>query len=146
MAFAGSVFRKEGAVNMARILVVDDVPGMRAIAAIILRSAGHEVETAEGGREALARIEQARPDLVLLDLNMPEVDGFTVLETLRGKATRPPMPVVVFSAVDDAESRMRAAQLGAAGFVTKRAADALTLRQEIDQHVKGAGSGELQRR
>lgn len=123
---------------MARILVVDDLPGMRAIAAIILRSAGHEVETAGGGREALARMQEQQPDLLLLDLNMPEVNGFQVLEALRQSAV-PPVPVVVFSAVDDSESRLRAAELGAVGFVAKRAADAFTLRQEIEQHVGVAG-------
>ena len=118
-----------------RVLVVDDMPGMRAVAAIILRSAGYEVETAAGGREALSRVKHARPDLVLLDLNMPDVDGFEVLQALRGEQARPPMPVVVFSGVDDSVSRLRAAALGAAGFVTKRAADAFVLRQEVDQHI-----------
>ena len=121
---------------MARILVVDDLPGMRAIATVVLRSAGHEVETAAGGREALERIEDQPPDLVLLDLDMPEVDGFKVLESLCVRGLRPPMPVIIFSAVDDARSLLRAAELGAAGFITKRGADAFTLRQEIERHVR----------
>lgn len=136
-AINGAVHRTA---HTPRILVVDDAPGMRAVAAIILRSAGYEVETAGGGREAMAKIEHARPDLVLLDLNMPEVDGFEVLEALRGDALRPQMPVVIFSAVDDIESRLRAAQLGAAGFVTKRAAEAFVLRREVDQHVADGGT------
>jgi CheY-like chemotaxis protein len=120
---------------MAKVLVVDDIPGMRAIGALVLRMAGHDVETASNGREALGKVAALKPDLILLDLSMPEMDGFQVLAALRGAASRPPMPVVIFSGVDDAQTRLRAAELGAAGFVTKRAADAFSLRHEVDQHI-----------
>lgn len=121
---------------MANILIVDDSPGMRAVAAAMLRHAGHKAETASDGEQALQKITSRTPDLILLDLSMPEMDGFQVLERLcQWGGGRPPLPVVVFSAMDDRETRVRVAELGASGFVTKGATDLERLRDEVSAHL-----------
>ncbi len=117
---------------MARILVVDDVPGMRALTATLLRYAGHEADTAAGGRQALEKVYKHPPDLLLLDLSMPDVDGFAVLEHLcRHCNGSPPVPVVIFSANDDDESRRRAMELGAVGYVLKGDTDNDAILEEV---------------
>jgi len=74
---------------MAAIVVADDDRAIRKIVRDRLTAAGHAVETAEDGSAALVLIEQAPPDLVLLDLQMPGLDGFAVLEALSKKADAP---------------------------------------------------------
>src|SRR5687768_14875237 len=93
--------------DMARVLVVDDMPDMRRVWALMLVAAGHEAITVSDGSAALTVISESPPDLVLLDLTMPEFDGFHVLETLqkRERSGSPVPPVVVVSALDDERSR-----------------------------------------
>src|SRR5690349_24932628 len=70
-------------VEMARILVIDDAPDLALVLRIQLERAGHEVITAENGRRGLRRFYEVRPDLVVLDVRMPELDGWQTLERLR---------------------------------------------------------------
>lgn len=106
-----------------RILVVDDDAAMRRLFSAVLDAAGYTVGIAADGREALQQIEAARPDLVVLDLMMPVMDGWTVLERLR-QIAHPP-PVVIVSATADCR---RAAQAGAVGCLSKP----VHLRQLLD--------------
>jgi PAS domain S-box-containing protein len=100
------------------ILVVDDVLDNRNLLAQQLRRKGHRVSEAADGGEALARIAAERPDLVLLDLMMPVMDGFGVLERLKGDGGSL-LPVIVLTAATERESRMRALTLGAHEFLNK---------------------------
>jgi CheY-like chemotaxis protein len=79
-----------------RILVVDDDPGVRDVVTLVLGDEGFPVATAADGRQALASIAAERPDLVLLDLNMPEMTGWEVLSQLQ--AERAGIPVVLLTA------------------------------------------------
>jgi two-component system response regulator MprA len=120
---------------VARILVVDDVPGLRAVTATLLRCAGHEADTASGGYQALEKVQKRKPDLVLLDLTMPDMDGFEVLERLDPDGLgRPEVPVVILSSLDDADSRSRARELGASGYVLKGGDDFDMLLAEVSRH------------
>ncbi|HEY9900802.1 MAG TPA: hybrid sensor histidine kinase/response regulator [Pantanalinema sp.] len=100
------------------VLVVDDEADNRGLLRQLLRRAGHRVSEARDGQEALAMIERDPPDLMLLDLMMPAMDGFEVLKRL---ATRHGgfLPVVVVTANTEREARLRALQLGAQEFLTK---------------------------
>jgi DNA-binding NtrC family response regulator len=102
---------------MATILVADDDRAIRKIVRDRLRAAGHSVEVAEDGRAALALIERIEPALVLLDLQMPELDGFAVLDALR-KQTESPL-VIVITAHGSIEAAVRAMKAGAHDFLQK---------------------------
>ena len=78
----------------SRILVVDDDPEMRALLRSILEGAGHLVETAGSGATALEAFAERRPDLLVLDLAMPEMDGWAVLERLQGQGRLPPVLIL----------------------------------------------------
>lgn len=97
-----------------RILVVDDDETIRRLVSLILNRAGYAVVLAADGREALQQIEAARPDLVVLDLMMPVLDGWGVLAHLR-RMSDPP-PVVILSAAGD---RRRALREGATECLSK---------------------------
>jgi DNA-binding response OmpR family regulator len=99
---------------MARILVVDDEPDILLFVRIYLSAAGHETVLAADGEQALQRLEQGNVDLVLLDVCMPVMDGWSVLESIRG-STR----VVVISGRPAPGDLRRAFELGAADYVRK---------------------------
>jgi|SRR5581483_11260 len=80
---------------MALVLVVDDEPDIRLIARVVLTSAGHEVVEAASGEDALELLDERRPDAVLLDVRMPGMDGWQVLDRVRRQG---PLPVVIFTA------------------------------------------------
>lgn len=90
--------------SKGRVLVVDDEPAIRALVAKIVERAGHPVESARDGAEAMARLEEQDFAVVVLDLNMPNVDGFGLIEYL--KERRGPRPaIIVISAGDTAVLR-----------------------------------------
>jgi two-component system OmpR family response regulator len=101
----------------ARLLVVDDEPNIVELLSASLRFAGFEVVTATTGTEAVKAAERHRPDLVLLDVMLPDVDGFVVLRRLR--ATRDPLPVLFLTARDANEDKVQGLTLGGDDYVTK---------------------------
>jgi serine phosphatase RsbU (regulator of sigma subunit) len=84
-----------------------------------LKQLGHAVETAENGRQALEKIATEEFDLVLLDIMMPEVDGYKVLERLRGDGTLDRLPVIMISAVTEMDSVVRCIEMGATDYLPK---------------------------
>ena len=104
----------------ASILVVDDSPLSAAKLAMAMRALGHETETAADGAEALRRLRERAFDLVLLDIVMPEMDGYAVLEALKADEALREIPVIVVSSLDDeVDSVVRAIKLGAVDFLPK---------------------------
>lgn len=104
----------------ASILVVDDSPLSAAKLAMAMRALGHSPETAANGAEALRRLRERAFDLVLLDIVMPEMDGYAVLEALKADETLRDIPVIVISSLDDEiDSVVRAIKLGAVDFLPK---------------------------
>jgi CheY-like chemotaxis protein/phosphoribosyl 1,2-cyclic phosphodiesterase len=102
-----------------RVLIVDDDEDLRVLARKSLSRAGYKVLDAESGREGLAKIGSQSPDLVILDLNMPEMDGYEVLRRIRSSAATHSLPVVVLTAQGDEESAKRSFELGATDFLAK---------------------------
>lgn len=100
------------------VLIVDDNPVNRLLIRHTLQSEGYELAEADGGAEALRRIAASKPDLLLLDLMMPEMDGFEVVRRLRG-GLAPEMPVMVLTAMSESESQALALELGADDYLTK---------------------------
>ncbi len=101
----------------ARLLVVDDEPNIVELLSMSLRYAGFEVATATNGREALTEARSFRPDLVLLDVMLPDVDGFDVVRRLRGEGIR--VPVLFLTARDATEDKITGLTLGGDDYVTK---------------------------
>lgn len=102
-----------------RILVVDDTESNRDMLSRRLERRGFDVETARNGREALERVRSEPFDLVLLDIMMPEVNGYEVLEQMKGDDRLRFIPVVMISAIDDVESVVKCLELGADDYLPK---------------------------
>ncbi len=103
----------------AKILVVDDTPRNVKLLADLLSVKGYSVVTAGSGREALEQVESEQPDLVLLDVVMPEMSGYEVCRKIRENPTTGILPVVMVTALDPAEERIKGLDAGADDFLTK---------------------------
>ena len=101
-----------------KILIVDDVARNVKLLADVLEAKGYKVVTAESGEEALERISQDRPDLLLLDVMMPGMSGYEVCEAIRRDAATRMLPIVLVTALDGSE-RIRGLDCGADDFITK---------------------------
>jgi two-component system OmpR family response regulator len=101
----------------AKLLVVDDEPNIRELLSTSLRFAGFEVVSAGNGREALAAVEAHAPDLAVLDVMLPDMDGFTVTRRLRAAGKH--FPVLFLTAKDDTEDKVTGLTVGGDDYVTK---------------------------
>ncbi len=101
------------------ILVVDDTPANLSLLSDILRSAGYKVRPAPSGRLALKSARTDPPDLILLDINMPEMNGFEVCRELKADQGLHPIPVLFISALTETEDKIRAFQAGGVDYITK---------------------------
>lgn len=105
---------------MAKILVVDDVEANRYVMSRILTNEGFEIITAENGLSALEQVEREQPDLILLDINMPGMDGFEVCRRLKQNPRTEVVPILIISSTyQDLENRIHGIQLGAIDYLTE---------------------------
>ena len=104
---------------MKRILLIEDDHSLREEIVNVLELEGFEVVTADNGRIGLERLREGRPDLVLCDLMMPELDGYETLKVIRGNPETETLPVIVLTTHDDEQSMTNAAEVGADDYVTK---------------------------
>jgi type II secretory ATPase GspE/PulE/Tfp pilus assembly ATPase PilB-like protein/CheY-like chemotaxis protein len=103
----------------ATILLVEDEDTLRRVMKDLLEQEGYAVCEARDGAEALEQVDRFAPDVVLLDLNLPNVDGYTVLAQLRSRPATRELPVLVLSARGDEDNEVRVLRLGATDFLTK---------------------------
>jgi len=108
---------------LARILIVDDSPDVRLALATILEDTGHEIVEAEDGDQVFDLAVAQNPDLVLLDVMMPRVNGFDALATLKADTRTNPIPVIMVTAKGRPEDMAMARSLGAVEYITKPWAD-----------------------
>ena len=99
-----------------KILVVDDEPKVLELIKAYLIKDGYQVLTAVDGQEALAKVQNHQPDLVILDLNLPEIDGLKVCSSIRSQSN---MPIIMLTARDDEVDKVVGLELGADDYVTK---------------------------
>jgi DNA-binding response OmpR family regulator len=104
--------------SQGRVLVADDDPQMRRLIRNVLQREGFEVIEAEDGLDALERLEQETVSLVLLDVDMPRLDGLGVLEELRAQMRTASLPVIILTAHHD-DTEEKALDLGAHDYLTK---------------------------
>lgn len=102
-----------------KILVVDDEPSIVRLMEFILARQGHEMLVAVNGEEALQKVRAARPDLVLLDIMMPRIDGYEVARTLRADPETATMPIIMLSAKAQEEDIQRGMDVGVNEYITK---------------------------
>ncbi|MGM0542447.1 MAG: response regulator transcription factor [Pseudomonadota bacterium] len=104
---------------MAKVLVVDDEPNILISLEFLMQQAGFDVITAEDGEQALAHVQQAPPDLILLDISLPSISGFDVLEQLRQQTATAALPIIMLTAHGREVEREKGMALGADDYITK---------------------------
>lgn len=119
----------------ARILVVDDDPAIVEVLRRFLNHEGYTVVTANNGIEALERVHEDHPDLVLLDVTMPKMDGFTTCRRLKEDERTALIPITMLTGLDDLDHRTRGIEAGADDFLTKPF-DQTTLRARIRSQLR----------
>lgn len=121
-----------------KILIVDDDPIVRAVVERVVRQANYDLIEAENGLEALQIIERDDPDLLVTDLQMPVLDGFELVQTVRASARHRAMPIVCLSSISDRDAIARLAGMGITDYVLKpiRPRDlADRLRAVVSKHL-----------
>ena len=122
------------------VLIVDDEPMARTLLRLMLVRAGFHVSEAEDGFAALEKVRLNRPDLVLLDVMMPGLDGFAVCTKLRNDAETASLPIVMLSAKTDLDSVNKGIRVGATKYLFKPISP-----EDLTQHVQEVlGNGEVQ--
>jgi len=104
---------------MSKILIVDDAPGSRESLAKCLQKEGFETATARNGAEGLVRLKESKPDLILLDHMMPEVDGLTFLAGIRRFPKWKNLPVIMMTGMKDALHHRKAESLNVSDYLVK---------------------------
>ena len=104
---------------MATILVVDDSITMRQMIGFTLEKAGHEVLTADNGASALTMCEKAVPDLIITDMNMPNMNGLDLIKALRAKPATGKKPILVLTTETDPKIKAEGRAAGATGWIVK---------------------------
>ncbi len=110
---------RPGCENAGRVLVVDDIEGNRTLVSRLLSAEGYSVSVAEDGRDALQSVRRDPPDLVLMDVMMPHLDGFEVCRALKQHPLTRLVPVVLVTALQNSGDRIRGIEAGADDFVSK---------------------------
>ena len=105
--------------NPANILVVDDTPANLQVLAAMLKERGYTVRPVTSGKQALRAAEAEPPDLVLLDIKMPEMNGYEVCAALKANPRLAEIPILFVSALDETENKTRAFRAGGVDYITK---------------------------
>lgn len=103
--------------EILKVLVVDDEPNIRDLLSASLRFAGHQVATAANGTDAINMITETKPDIVLLDVMLPDISGFGVTKKIRGMGIE--VPILFLTARDDTEDKIAGLTVGGDDYVTK---------------------------
>jgi adenylate cyclase len=118
----------------ATILIVDDEPFNVDVLQQELEELEHHILTASNGKDALDQIRKHQPDLILLDLMMPVLDGFAVLSEIKADNSLRDIPVIIVSAADDSKSIVKGIKQGADDYITKPI-DADHLKKKVKEHL-----------
>ncbi|KMY69184.1 chemotaxis protein CheY [Desulfocarbo indianensis] len=103
----------------ARILLVEDSPTILNLLSMVLRQVGFAVQTANDGLEALDKLSKESVDLIITDVNMPRMDGFTFISRVRSQGVMPKVPIIVLSTEREDHDRLRGRSAGADLYLTK---------------------------
>jgi DNA-binding response OmpR family regulator len=120
------------------LLLVDDEPDLVQMVSVRLKAAGYEVSTAYDGQEALEKVRKAQPDLMILDLMLPKLDGYKVCRLLKFDEKTRAMPILIFTARAQVEDVTLATECGADAYLTKPF-EAKALLAKIQELLVAAG-------
>lgn len=120
---------------MAKILIIDDDAVLLKLYSTRLKADNHQVETAIDGQEGLQKLKQFAPDVVVLDLLMPKLNGFKFIESMKQSPQTANIPVIVFSSVASNEQVERLKQMGVTKYLNKVDTTPTQLVQEINQQL-----------
>lgn len=120
---------------MKTILVVDDVPFCRELFSMALQRSGYEVLTAVDGVEGLGVLKSKSIDLVILDAQMPNMDGLDMLRIMRQSPDLKALPVLMLTSLDDKQHIVRAAAIGLQGYILKTQFSLDKMLQRIERHI-----------
>ena len=107
------------AIEDYRILIVDDIPTNVALITAIISKLNAKYDKAESGKEALAKIDSFKPNIVLLDLMMPDIDGWEIIKSIRERYSKDEMIIIVTTAITDYENIADCYELGVNDYVSK---------------------------
>ncbi len=124
---------------MAKILVVDDSPALLELYEFTLSSEGHKVDTAKDGEEGMKKVKEFKPDLILLDILMPNKDGFQTLEELKKEKETSEIPVLLLTNVDEQSKVEKGLKLGATDYIVKFQQTPNQVIEEIRQVLQKNG-------
>ena len=125
----------------ARILLVDDEPDLAQMVSVRLKAAGYEVSTAYDGQEALEKVKESRPDLMILDLMLPKLDGYKVCRLLKFDERTRGIPILIFTARAQVEDVTLATECGADAYLTKPF-EAKVLLAKLQELLAAAGKSQ----
>jgi CheY-like chemotaxis protein len=123
----------------ARILLVEDDRILRRAGEVVLSKKGYEVVVAVDGEEALAKVREHKPDLILLDVMMPKLDGFEVLTRLKDDPATRDIPVIMLSNLSEASEIKKAADRGAQAYLVKSSLRPEQLAEKVAETLAGPG-------
>jgi len=106
-------------INSKKIVAVDDTPSILNILETALKIKGYQIRTFSNGKEALASISTELPDLILLDISMPEMSGYEICQQLKNSELTKEIPVIFLTSLDETEAEVKGFEVGAADFITK---------------------------
>ncbi len=124
----------------ATILIVEDEPDMRDVVGVILRSAGHSVISAGNGSAGIEMATEYLPDVVLLDIMLPDIDGWEVLSTLKGQERTQGIPVIIAAALSHSVHKMMGMKAGGHQDMITKPFTIEELLSKIDKVLKGTES------
>jgi CheY-like chemotaxis protein len=126
---------------MSKILVVDDEKNIRLVVGKSLEKAGYDVDYAVDGVEAVDKANNISPDLILLDLRLPKMNGFLVLEALKSDAATEEIPVIILSALSEEDDVQKAISSGAEDFLVKPISQS-DLLAAVEESIMEEGTGQ----
>ncbi|MDX1639459.1 MAG: response regulator, partial [Balneolaceae bacterium] len=117
------------------ILIVDDSAQNVRLLSHVLKKEGYEIQTTPGGREAIEKVEEWTPDIILLDIVMPGLDGYEVCERLKNREKTASIPIIFLSALSETDSKVKGFEVGGVDYITKPFQREEVLAR-IDLHVR----------
>ena len=105
--------------SRSRILLVDDEPDIVETVSFMLQSRNYQVSVASGGKEGIKKAQEEHPDLLLLDIMMPDIDGYDVCMKLKGDADTKDIPIIMLTAKGESEAVLKSHSIGADDYVVK---------------------------